>query len=141
MRTRLISAALLAGAVLLTGCGKKDGVQGKTGDEITAKSSNSDIGEAYVNELTRIAGALETVDDEASAEAAAKKIKVAVDGLNAMQDKLEGKIQGPQALQIFGGRYQELIQVQQRIAMSMMDIQQNNPDLMETISEEMDKLE
>lgn len=141
MRTRIMTAALLAGAVLLAGCGGKDDVQGKTGDEITAKSSNSDIGDAYVNELTRIADALETVEDEASAEAAAKKIKTAVDGLNAMQDELEGKIDGPQALQIFGGRYQDLMQAQQRIAMSMMDIQQNNPDLMETISEEMDKLE
>ena len=57
--------------LMLTGCGGKDDVQGKTGEDITAKSSADDIGEAYINEMTRIADALEGVDDEASAKAAA----------------------------------------------------------------------
>ena len=46
MRNGLIAAALAA-ALLLTGCGGKDDVQGKTGEDITAKSSADDIGEDF----------------------------------------------------------------------------------------------
>ena len=141
MKTGFITAAGLAAALMLTGCGGKDDVQGKTGEDITAKSSAKDIGEAYINEMTRIADALEGVDDEASAKAAAKKIKVAVDGLNQMSEELDGEISGVKGMQIFGGRYAELIEVQGRVATSMITIQSEHPELMETISAEMDRLE
>ena len=141
MRTGFLTAAGIAAALMLTGCGGKDDVQGKTGEDITAKSSAGDIGEAYINEMTRIADALETVDDEASAKSAAKKIKVAVDGLNQMSDKLDGEISGVKGMQIFGGRYTDLIEVQGRIATSMIRIQSGHPELMDTLSAEMDRLE
>ncbi|HPE49388.1 MAG TPA: hypothetical protein PLR76_13370 [Hyphomonas sp.] len=141
MRTGLITSGLLAGALLLTGCGKKhDKIEGKTGADITAKSSASDIGEAYINELTRVADALETVKDEDSAKTAAVQLKVAVDGLNAMQDELGGKMDSMRAMQIFGGHMQEFAEVQTRIATSIADIQTNHPELMETISDELDRL-
>ncbi|MEZ5967540.1 MAG: hypothetical protein R3C00_00540 [Hyphomonas sp.] len=142
MRTGLITSGLLAGALLLTGCGKKhDKIEGKTGADITAKSSASDIGEAYLNELTRIADALESVDDEASAKAAAESLKVSIDGLNSMKDELDGKMNGLQAMQVFGGRYAELAQVQARLGTAMVDIQTNHPELMEIIGDELDRLE
>ena len=142
MRTGILTAAGFAAALVLTGCGGKDDVQGKTGADISAKSSGNEIGEAYLNELTRVADALETVKDEDSAKAAAKKLKVAVDGLNAMQEKLDGKkMDGMVAMQMFGGRYSEFAEVQSRIAQSIVDIQMNHPELMETVSDELDRLE
>ena len=141
MRTGFLTAAGLAAALLLTGCGKKDGIEGKTGADITSKSSAKDIGGAYINEMTRIADALETVDDEASAKAAAKKMKVAVDGLNKMQEELEGELTGMKAMQVFGGRYTELVQVQTRLASEIIRIQSDHPELMDILGDELDKLE
>lgn len=140
MRNGLLAAGLVA-ALALTGCGGKDDVSGKTAEDITAKSSAKDIGAAYINEMTRIADALETVDDEASAKAAAQTIKVAVDDLNQMSEELDGEISGVKGMQIFGGRYTELIEVQGRVATSMIKIQSDHPELMDTISAEMDQLE
>ena len=141
MRTGILTAAGLAAALLLTGCGKKDGIDGKTGADITAKSSAKDIGEAYINEMTRVADALESVDDEASAKAAAKKLKVAIDGLNQMQEELDGELSGVKAMQVFGGRYTELVQVQTRMATAIMQIQTEHPELMNIVGDELEKLE
>jgi len=142
MKTGFIAAAGLATALLLTGCGKKDDVQGKTGADITAKSSADDIGEAYINELTRIANALDTVDDEASAKKAAGDIREAVEGLNAMSESIDTENMSPvKAMQIFGGRYTELIEVQGRLTTKMIDLQTEHPELMEIVSQEMEKLE
>ena len=74
-------------------------------------------------------------------DAAAKKMKVAIDGLNQMSDELDGEISGVKGMQIFGGRYAELIEVQGRIATSMIRIQSEHPELMDALSEEMDRLE
>nr|WP_321361027.1 hypothetical protein [uncultured Hyphomonas sp.] len=141
MRTGFLTAAGIAAALMLTGCGGKDDVQGITGDDITAQSSADDIGEAYINEMTRIANALDTVDDEASAKAAAKKIQRAIDGLNEMSDKLDGEISGVKGMQIFGSRSTDLLKVQGRIATSVMRIQSEHPELVETITAELDRLE
>lgn len=137
MKTRILSAALLAGAVMLTGCGSKDDVQGKTAADITAKSSAKDIGEAYVNELTRIADALETVDDKQSAEKAAKTIKKAAAGLDSIQEELDGKSDSMKTLEILAGRSGELTVLQTRIMDQMMRIQREHPELIETLDQEM----
>jgi hypothetical protein len=141
MRTGILTAVGLAAALLLTGCGKKDGIEGKTGGDITSKSSAKDIGEAYINEMTRVADALESVDDEASAKAAAKKLKVAIDGLNQMQEELDGELSGVKAMQVFGGRYTELVQVQTRMATAIVQIQTEHPELMNIVGDELEKLE
>jgi hypothetical protein len=141
MRLGILTAAGLAAALMLTGCGNKDGIDGKTGADITSKSSAKDIGEAYINEMTRVADALESVDDEASAKAAAKKLKVAIDGLNQMQDELDGELSGVKAMQVFGGRYTELVQVQTRMATAIVEIQTNHPELMDIVGDELEKLE
>lgn len=140
MKTGFMTAAGLAAALLLTGCGKNDGIDGKSGADITSRSSASDIGEAYINEMTRIADALESVDDEASAKAAAKKLKVSIDGLNSMQEELDGEMSGMKAMQVFGGRYSELVEAQSRMGTAIVDIQTNHPELMEIVSEELDRL-
>ena len=137
MKIGFIAAALLAGALALTGCGKGENVEGK---DITGSSSAKDVGTAYINEMTRIADALETVNDEESARKAAATIKVAAEGLESMGTELEGDMDPMKAMQVFGGRYQELIEVQSRIATSMMRIQNDHPELVEVISAETDRL-
>ena len=137
MKIGFIAAALLACTLALTGCGKGEDVEGK---DITGSSSAKDVGTAYINEMTRIADALETVNDEESARKAAATIKVAAEGLESMGTELEGDMDPMKAMQVFGGRYQELIEVQSRIATSMMRIQNEHPELMEVISEETDRL-
>ncbi|MCA8899934.1 MAG: hypothetical protein KDA53_01650 [Hyphomonas sp.] len=137
--TTIAAAALLAGSLALAGCGKKSGVEGKTGDEITAKSSNDDIGEAYLNELGRIATALESIDDEASAKKAAKEINAASEGLNAMKEEL-GDLDGLRAVQIFGSRLSEMTRTQQRISVAMSDLYSNHPEYAELVGDEIDRL-
>lgn len=138
MIKRLLAAACLAGALSLAGCGKPGEVEGK---DISAKSSAEDIGAAYITEMTRIADALDTVKDEASAKAAAAKIRAASEGLEKMSDELEGDMDPAKAMRIFGGRYQELIQAQSRIATAMMRINTEHPELWDIVSAEMDSLE
>ena len=140
MKTGFLTAAGLAAALLVTGCGKKDGIEGKTGTDITSRSSAKDIGEAYINEMTRVADALESVQDEASARAAAKKLKTSIDGLNSMKEELDGELTGIKAMQIFGGRYAELAQVQTRVGTETVRIQTEQPELWDIVSEELDRL-
>lgn len=137
MKHRILSAVLLASACLLTGCGPKAGVEGK---DISSSSSASAIGAAYVNEMTRIADALDTVKDEDSARKAAVDIRKAADGLESMKDALGDDISGLRAMQIFGSNYQQLLTAQTRMMTSMIRIQSENPELMNFIGDEMDRL-
>ncbi|PKP82191.1 MAG: hypothetical protein CVT79_07845 [Alphaproteobacteria bacterium HGW-Alphaproteobacteria-18] len=136
MKHGLIAAAILGGMMTLTGCG-----QGKVeGKDISASSSAGNIGKAYVAEITRIADALETVNDEASARAAAAEIRIAADGLKNMEKELGGKVSGLKAMQIFGSNYEALASSQLRMMTALTTLQAQHPELMEIISEETDRL-
>lgn len=136
MKYGLIAGAVLGAMVALTGCGKGE-VEGK---DISASSSASDIGSAYIAEITRIADALETVDDEASARAAATEIRKATDGLKNMEEQLGGEVSGLKAMQIFGSNYEELASAQMRMVTAMTQLQTEHPELMEIIGEEVDRI-
>lgn len=136
MKQTLITAAILGGMMALTGCGQVK-VDGK---DISASSSANDIGAAYVAELSRIADALETVEDEASAKTAAAEIRIAADGLKNMEEELGGEVSGMKAMQIFGSHYEELANAQLRMMTSLTKLQAEHPELMEIISEETDRL-
>ena len=136
MKSALIAAFALAGVLAFTGCGQGS----RDGSDITSSSSPGAIGAAYVTEMTRIADALDTVTDEASARRAATEIRKAADGLENMQEQL-GDISGMRAMQIFGSNYQELMTAQTRMMTSMVRIQSEHPELMEIVSEEMNRLE
>ena len=128
-------AAVFAGTLAFTGCGQS----GTDGTDISSKSSSGAIGAAYVTEMTRIADALDTVTDEASARSAATEIRKAADGLENMQEEL-GDISGMRAMQIFGSNYEELVTAQTRMMNAMIRIQTENPELMDYVSDEMDRL-
>ncbi|ABI78108.1 hypothetical protein HNE_2957 [Hyphomonas neptunium ATCC 15444] len=136
MKYAALTAALLGGMMTLTGCG-----QGKVeGKDISASSSAGDIGDAYVAELTRIADALETVDDEASARSAATEIRKAADGLKNMEEELGGEVSGMKAMQIFGNNYEDLANAQMRMMTALTTLQAEHPELMDIIGEETDRL-
>ncbi|KCZ49434.1 hypothetical protein [Hyphomonas pacifica] len=139
MKTGIFAAAGLATALMLTGCGQND-VKGKTGTDITAKSSAKDIGEAYVNEMTRIADALETVKDKKSAEKAAKTLNKAAEGLNAMQEELDNEAGSTKAMQVLASRAGELAEVQGRMMKEIMRIQTEHPELMDVLGDELNKI-
>lgn len=136
MKHTPVAAAIFGAMILLAGCG-----QGKVeGKDISASSSAKDIGKAYVAELTRIADALETVEDEASARAAAAEIRKATDGLKNMEEELGGEISGMKAMQIFGSNYEQLANAQLRMMTALTQLQAEHPELMEIIGEETDRL-
>lgn len=136
MKHATVAAALFGAMILLAGCG-----QGKVeGKDISASSSAGNIGKAYVAEITRIADALETVNDEASARAAAAEIRIATDGLKNMEKQLGGKVSGLKAMQILGSNYEELVNSQLRMMTALTTLQAEHPELMEIISAETDRL-
>lgn len=136
MKHTTVAAALFGAMILLAGCG-----QGKVeGKDISASSSAGNIGKAYVAEITRIADALETVNDEASARAAAAEIRIATDGLKNMEKQLGGKVSGLKAMQILGSNYEELVNSQLRMMTALTTLQAEHPELMEIISAETDRL-
>ena len=90
-----------------------------------------------MNELTRIADALETVDNKQSAEKAAKTIQKAAAGLDSLQEDLDGKADSMKTLEILAARSGELTVLQTRIMDQMMRIQREHPELMETLDQEM----
>ncbi|MEZ5945406.1 MAG: hypothetical protein R3C13_11290 [Hyphomonas sp.] len=141
MIARLIASGALAGALLLSGCGKKAGeIEGVSGKDISAKSSVDDLSEAYVNEFDRIATALESIHDEASAKAAAKDIKKSADGLEAMTEVLDGKQNDLIAMQAFARKLPELSATQQRISKEMSRLYSENPELAELVGDEINRL-
>lgn len=138
MKNGFFAAVVLAGALVLAGCGQGGAPEGKN---ITKNSSAQDIGAAYLTEMTRIADALETVKDEQSAKAAAGKISKAAEGLNKMGEVLKDDTDPLKAMQIFGGNYTQVVETQGRMMTELMRIQTEHPELMEIISAEMEKLE
>lgn len=137
MKSALLAAAALAGAFTVTGCG-----QGNVdGADINRSSSGAEIGTAYLNELTKIADAIETVQDERTARAAAAQIRQAADGIEAMGDALDGAEMSPlRAMQMFGNRGADIMMLHGRIMSSVVRIQEQHPELMGIIGEEMDRL-
>jgi len=142
--SRTVSIALAAGALTLVGCGGEKGASDSGNKdseiEITAKSSTDKIADAYIGEMTKIADALETVADEESARAAASVIQSATAKLDAMSDELEGELDDRNWASVAMSRQKEWAQLQTRLAMSMGRIGMTEPQLMQIISEEMDKL-
>lgn len=137
MKSALFAAATLGAAFAFTGCGQ-GGIDVR---DITGSSSGAQIGTAYLNELTKVAEALESVNDEASARAAAVRIRGAVEGIEAMGDELQDVESSPiRAMQVFGSSGTDIVMMHARIMSSVVRIEENHPELMPIIGEEMEAL-
>lgn len=139
MKTKTLAAISLAAAIALTGCGGPGPeVDGK---DITEKSSGNDVAAAYVNEMTRVADALESIEDEASARKAAAEIRAAGASMETMAAALEGSgMSQMQAATALSRRGQDIAALQTRIMTQMMSLQAEKPELAALVGEEIDQL-
>ena len=94
--------------------------------------------ERYLEELNRLADALETVDDEASARQAAQTVAEINAEMETLQPQFEAMEENERAamLRTHAAAFQE---VQTRIAMAMEPLA-DRPDLLEIISEELENM-
>lgn len=139
MKIRTLAAISLAAALALTGCGGPN--QDIEGKDITAKSSGTDMANAYVNEMHRVATALESIKDEASARKAAEEIRAAGASMETMAAALEGSgITQVQAATALSRRGQEIAAAQTRIMTQMLSLQSEHPELATLVGEEIDRL-
>lgn len=133
MRTLILSAAVAAG-LTIAGCG------GDESGDITADSSPKKIADAYISEMTKVADALEGIESAEDTEAVAAVIQSASLALDDMTEALDGEISGMKAMRILGARAGDFMEVQQRIAASMGKLSMQDPEMMERLAEEMEKL-
>lgn len=139
MKRNFVAIALFAATLPLSGCGGEKGeIDGQT---ISRASSGKDMASAYVNEMSRVAEALEGVSDEASARAAVADIRTAALGMKNMVEALEGSgMKQVEAATALSSRGQEIGALQMRIVARMNDLQQNHPELASIVGEEVDRL-
>lgn len=129
MKHRILAGAILAGALMLTGC-SKGGV------------NSNDPGAVFSSEMTRVADALESVKDEASARKAAAEISQAAEQLEKVREKFnDGNLGGIQAMRTLQKHGKELMTTQARIMSATLKLQEQHPELMEILSTELDKIE
>ena len=105
-------------------------------DSAVEAAGTPSAADTYITNLELVADALESVEDEQSAAAAAAVIEEATDRLTAIADQLEG----PQAALIFISRQGEFLELQQRISTSLADLYVNDPELGQQLSDAMDSL-
>ena len=108
----------------------------EAGDSSAQSAGTPSAADTYITNLELVADALESVEDEQSAAAAAAVIEDATDRLNEMADQLEG----PQAALMFISRQSEFLELQQRISTSLADLYVNDPELGQQLSDAMDNL-
>ncbi len=108
-----------------------------TVSEVSSADAAMDL---YIGQLDRIAGALEQVKDDASADVAAASIDETVQEMEGLSAEMKGRITSDEWLAAITQRQQELTQVQSRISMAMMQIVQRDPALMQRMNESMSGL-
>ncbi|MBL4619684.1 MAG: hypothetical protein JKX88_06250 [Marinicaulis sp.] len=137
MRFQLF-AALAATSVALTGCGgEKEDNGTKTID--ASKAKGGEVADVYVANLNSIANAIENVSDEKSAKKAAKAIAAAIVDLEATSKAVEDMSPAKRAM-VFATRAQDFVEPQLRISTAMQKIYAENPEYMEIIQAELEKM-
>ncbi|MEM7568865.1 MAG: hypothetical protein AAF337_03625 [Pseudomonadota bacterium] len=132
MINKTLMACVAVAGLTLASCGD-DGPVG-------ASSSAKEIADTYMTELESVASAIESVKSEDDVEAAALAIKAAAKNLEGLTEELDGEISGIKAMRILGSRAGDFMEVQQRIGASLTKLSQENPEMMERISEAMEAL-
>ena len=107
--------------VTLSGCGGSD---------------SADVGETYVNGMSQIADALESVTDEDSAKAAAHEIGQVTVRLQSVVDEINSMSEVEQALMV-QKQAAKMVSVQNRISMALQKIVSKDPKLMNILGSEL----
>lgn len=128
MKKRGMIGAVVAATIILSACG-----QGLTG--------GSDVGAVYAAEMTRVADALDSVKDEASARKASVEIAQAAASLQKLQGEFDGQMSGLKAMQVLQKHGKEITVAQTRIMGSMLRLQSEYPELMDIVSSDLDDLD
>jgi predicted porin len=94
---------------------------------------------AYTADVTRIADAVATVNDEASAHAAAATIAANNTELAALIKQIDAMSDTDKASAAMANM-QELVAAQQKIAIAMSNMAMNNPAQMQIVADELGKM-
>ncbi|GJL95526.1 MAG: hypothetical protein DHS20C05_19310 [Hyphococcus sp.] len=138
MKKRIILTALATTALALGGCsGEK--ASDSSSSSVSGKTKKSKVVDVYVSQMDNIADALEEVTDEKSAKKAAQAITKASKELEALSETVEGMSDIEKGM-MFASRSQDFVAVQTRLATSMQKIAAENPEYIEMIQEEMEKM-
>lgn len=134
-RSRPVFVALCGLALAACGGADEAGDAAAPADRSDTAAGGS-VADIYITNLESIAGALESVEDNASAEAAARTIEQASAEIEAITQDLEG----PQAAMLFLSRQTDFVAAQQRISTAIGDLYVENPELGERLSTALDKV-
>lgn len=116
------------------------GVLAVTGAVSAAMSETLDeLLDIYFEEMSAIADAVETVEDDATARQAAVVIQASSDRLEQLSDQYENHFNNTTGAMAFANRQQEFMAVQTRLSNSMMKLM-SRPELMQSVSEAMNSL-
>jgi len=119
-------------AVVLAGCGGEKSVK-------ASDAKGGEVADVYLAQITNIADAVEAVDDEKSARAAAKAIAKAAREMEALSEAVEDMTPARRAM-VFASRAQDFMEPQMRLATSMQKLAIDHPEYLEIIQDEMDKM-
>lgn len=146
MKQTLLASTVAATAMFLSACGDTSDEVRPSYDtppapeipEVAAPTGTT--GNAYVDALIEIAGAMEKVTDQASADAAAATLARGSERLEAMGGAQAIELTEEEVADIVRGRNPKVIETQASITASLMRIQQNNPELMPQLMAGMERL-
>jgi len=150
-KKRLLTVAVLATTLLVTGCKDEETkaeATGKTTETTQTTSSAATPTEAsspeeavsiYVGGMNKIADALETVSDEASAQKAAGVIDAISSNLGKLSKNSEEKFSSAMTGVAFASN-PDIMKTQQRISAAMLKIAQTDPQLMTKLSKAMSQI-
>ncbi len=128
MNIKHLAGILMAAAMIaVAGCGN------------STEAKQEKAAKVYLEELTDIADAVEAVKSEKTAKKAAKVIATSSKKLEKMTKSLED-LTPMQRAAIFMGNSKDFMEQQQRLAIAMQKIAMENPEYIEIIQEEMQKM-
>ncbi len=136
-KTTLLSLVAL-GAMVTHGALAEPAAEGApTTSSVEDVSTTKQAADYYIAQILQIAQALGQVSTEAQADAATAKIDAALQNLNQLFERMEGKISKSDWLAETMNRQQELAQVQTQLGMALASVAQTNPALMQRIAEKL----
>ncbi len=152
MNRSIFIAAIAASSLAISACGpsgEDDVFAGSPlensadtrSDQDAPPTTGAKAADVYVAEMSRIADAIESVDDDASAEQAAEVIAGAVMRLNTRMAAMEENMSISDAMAFVGSRREQIVEVTTRLSTSVTELQTEHPELTEKIAEVLEGLD